>query len=720
MKLVYGASDKANVVALEYSNVNNSVQLFTEPEPGRIVSEYTNIPYYLLCDAPRTPGWTLLNGNLPLKWKKEFATQKEVWEEKRNNPGRNFLHIYDPRDAALVTSGITLFKGLNPNQVSTLSFDIEATGLTHGAESKVLLISNTYKCGPTIIRRLFAYDDYPTEAALLEAWCQWVVEINPTIVTGHNILTYDLPYLNYCARRSGTSLKLGRDGSPLAIDSYESKFRRDGSQFYTYNNCHIYGRHIIDTFFLSIKYDVARRYNSYALKSIIKQEGLEKADRQHYDASLIRHNYAIPEEWRKIRQYAAHDADDALALYELAIPAFFYLNRIIPKTFQNLNNTASGGQLNQLFVRAYLQDGHSIPIPSQPEKFEGAISIGNPGVYENVFKVDVASLYPSIMLQYRVEDRSKDPNGYILTILEHLTEQRLVNKRLGKETGERTYKDLDGAQKIIINSIYGMLGAPGLNFNSPIGAAEVTAKGRDIIQQAIDLALSDEMQIPNGDTDSICVCKGSMFTSGEVRAAFVRGLNSKFPERIKWEDDGFYERVLILRIKNYVLDQNGKRTIKGSALKATLKEPALKAFIEETINELIHKRPEAVSVVYHQYVKEILTLNDISRWASKKTITEAVLEAGRTNEQKVLNALEGTEYAQGDKRYFYFTPTGSLSLVENWDKANPNHDIGTLLDKLYKTIKIFSPVYDISACPNYSLKRNKIRLLSILSSPKVA
>jgi DNA polymerase elongation subunit (family B) len=245
--------------------------------------------------------------------------------------------------------------------------------------------------------------------------------------------------------------------------------------------------------FLSIKYDIGRKYESYGLKNIIKQEGLEKEKRTFYDASKIRENYKDPIEWEKIKQYCIDDAEDALMLFELMIKPFFFLNRSIPRSFQSLMESASGGQLNSMMVRAYLQQGHSIPKPSEKVKYPGAISIGNPGNYSNCVKWDVASLYPSIMLNYRIENKEKDPKGYMLEILDTFTNERLKNKKLAKETGNSYYDSLQNSQKIVINSIYGFLGTDGINFNYPEGAALVTKYGREILEKAIEWATGSKL-----------------------------------------------------------------------------------------------------------------------------------------------------------------------------------------------------------------------------------
>ena len=43
--------------------------------------------------------------------------------------------------------------------------------------------------------------------------------------------------------------------------------------------------------------------------------------------------------------------------------------------------------------------------------------------------------------------------------------------------------------------------------------------------------------------------------------------------------------------------------------------------------------------IINEYIKEIFNVTDISRWCSRKTITENVLNPERTNEQKILDAI---------------------------------------------------------------------------------
>lgn len=667
------------------------------------------IPFFLLADKP-FPGWKQLDGDLPLKYYKEFPSSRNLWDTKKiAPPDTQWLHIYDDRDSALINGGLTYFQGLtNHKDLSILSFDIESTGLNHGPESKVLIISNTYRPAGGVqksIRKLFAYDDYKSTAEFFLDWTKWVREMDPDVIVGHNIYSYDLPYMDYCARRSGVELKLGRDGSALKFNSWESRFRRDQSQFYTYNEARIYGRNLIDTFFLSIKSDIGRQYESYGLKQIIKQENLEVKDREFYDANEIRTNYQNPIEWAKIKRYAEHDADDALALYDLMIPAYFHMAQIVPQSFSNIINRATGSQINQMIIQDYLKVRHSIPIASPAEEYQGADSGATPGIYGKSFKADVASLYPSLMLTYHIEDKEKDPRGSILRILTQLRLERLRNKKQAAQTGQRLYKDLSEARKVLINSMYGFLGTPGLNFNAPDCAAEVTRYGREVLSIAKKWADENQYILVNWDTDSITI---SLKNDSNINPEFIiLGLNKLMPDGISWENDGIFESVVVLKIKNYgLLYTNGKIKLKGSGIKASLKEPALREMISRIMISMLNNRDgREVADIYHGYVTEILSpAIDMKRWAFKRTITDNLKSSTRTNETKVMDALEGEDRLQeGDKYYLYFRPDGTLSTVNNW---KGDHDVVKLLQKLYKTIEIFEPVYPIEFLPNYSLKKN--------------
>jgi hypothetical protein len=231
--------------------------------------------------------------------------------------------------------------------------------------------------------------------------------------------------------------------------------------------------------------------------------------------------------------------------------------------------------------------------------------------------------------------------------------------------------------------------------------------------------LSHNFIICNVDTDSASFCKPDMSPFSEKEQAdLLASLNSLYPSRISWEHDGIYPVFCVLRAKNYILkDEDGKVKTKGSALRNPNKELAFREFIGEIINCLMEDKVGECLEVYNKYVREIHFIQDMNRFCSKKTITDSVLNPKRTNEQKVLDALQGKKVQMGDKVYMYFKSDESSGLAEHW---NNDHDPVVLLKKLYNTIIIFENVLDMTQFTNYALKSHavKVKLHKVLGLPE--
>lgn len=211
------------------------------------------------------------------------------------------------------------------------------------------------------------------------------------------------------------------------------------------------------------------------------------------------------------------------------------------------------------------------------------------------------------------------------------------------------------------------------------------------------------------DTDSISFCKSDFapFSKEELKK-LLSELNAISPDKIVWDDDGYYKTVIALKAKNYILQKfDGTVTYKGSGVKATMKEIALREFIKRIIDEILNETNNFTEV-YNEYVKEIKNIKDISRWSSKKTITPSVLNPKRTTEQKIKDAIAGTEYVEGDKVRMFFLPDETLCLQE---KFNGEYHMDKMLNKLHDTAMLFDFILVTEELfPNYKLKKNKAAL----------
>lgn len=255
--------------------------------------------------------------------------------------------------------------------------------------------------------------------------------------------------------------------------------------------------------------------------------------------------------------------------------------------------------------------------------------------------------------------------------------------------------------------------------------------------------------IVNVDTDAILICKQTQDEwSEDEQNLFIQELNKQFPEKIKFEHDGYYEAVLILASKNYVLKEYGddELKIKGSGLKDQKKEPAIKEMIDKIIKAFIYNQIQDISKIYESYINEIFNITDINRWCQKKTITEPIVRCKgyekydkdqlkalgiRSNETVLWEAIKDEEFIQlGDKFYIFPAILSSKlesktykngktkeKLILNYGNLQPkywngkNHDVEHLLKRIYETMKIFEAVLDLNSYKNYSLTKNYKELL---------
>jgi DNA polymerase elongation subunit (family B) len=299
-----------------------------------VTSVFKPNKYWILSDRDIDGSFVRLKGDLFYRYGTPSRTREEFREMRARWKNLNTFSIWNPEESTMVKDGYAFFQGLKHNQVSILSFDIETNGVTLDKNSYEVLLGNTFRdSNGNITRKLFSHDEYENQQELIRHWCVWVRKMNPSIMCGHNIFGFDLPYLQHC---SGYGLHLGRNDSMMEFEDFESRFRKDGSQFIHYHKARCYGRTLVDTMFLAIKYDVGRKYESYGLKAIIKHEGLERKDRQFYDAGRLKITLIIPMRWSRSRRMPSTMQMTLLLCMILLAPPFFYMAQSIPKTYQEV------------------------------------------------------------------------------------------------------------------------------------------------------------------------------------------------------------------------------------------------------------------------------------------------------------------------------------------------------------------------------------------------
>ena len=700
-----------------------------------------------------------LLGNQSFKYFNEFETKDQQFEFNKRIGFREVYSSMNDLTGQMILHGYNMYKNVSLEDLSVLSFDIETSGLVRNKTSYVYCIGNVFKKAGKLVKKVFREDEYQDDKEMIKDWVKWVQEIDPDVITGHNIINFDLDYLYHC----NNGLDIGKYAKEL-VKGRKRNYRVSGDEKWEYEEIKIFGRQVIDTMFTSVKFDIGRKYPTWGLKPILKYEETQAkqkkiAERDDWEKRLIKHRETrtfidfddlLPKEiWQDIDNrdsfinYCMDDAMESLFLFEKQIVPWFYYCQYVPMSLQEVCLTASGAQIDAFLVRSYLQNGYSIPVASEHKSFLGGISMGIPGIYKNVVKFDVASLYPSVILTQKLYSKNKDPEQHFLKMVEYFTKMRLEYKRKAKETKNPIFEGLQQAFKIIINSSYGVCGTKYLQFNDFNIASKITEGGREILQKGVTWAsgqefgrvqkllkngqpeLDDEdnpkyewilkdgnnvgkgFNISNVDTDSFSFTTGKTLNKEDIELLRT-DLNSLF-NGIIWDDDGYYERFIVLKAKNYILQKKVRESysVKGSGLTDSKREKKLTEFNNKIIEALLKENLDNLFDIYRNYIDDIKNLTDVSGWLKKYKITEAVLDPKRKQEIDIYNAVSRKHNnLQLGERYYMFRGKDDTLLFE--DEFNgQNHCIDTLLEKTYNSLKIFGNVIDIRLFPNYTLTANR-------------
>lgn len=586
---------------------------------------------------------------------------------------------YAPDKQYLTFQDYRMFGNAKFSDIKRLVFDIETTGL-EPTNSKILIISWCTNWGKegTIVGE---------EWQILKEFKETILREDPDCIEGYNIVSFDLPFVLERSKRCSVQFRIGRDNSIPYIG--RERPMRIGANSRNYKPVYIKGRHVVDDMFSTMKHDIApQKFSSYGLKPVARGFGVSFGDdRIEVDRSRMEELFNENED--EIIEYARQDVLECLRVGDIVLPADFYQTQILPMSFQTCLTTGTGTKIDSLLVHKYLDKGYGIPSPQPQQPYEGGyVECKRIGVFHNIIKADVESLYPSLMIKYEIAPKS-DTLGVMLPLLSTFKAERLLNKRLSKDVSltkeTREYHNgLQEAQKILINSFYGYLGSFTSNFNDYDGASEVTRRGREIVQQISEYAEEyygcKTIEI---DTDGVIMSTQEPMGLLEEEG-LISLLDNSLPDGIKLAHDGRYQTMVSIKGKNYVLvDYDGKFYYKGNSLKSRATEPFGLQFLKDIVSFIIQEDKESIFRLYTntltKIVKKEMVWDDIRR-------RERITEATKTSPMKKrLNAI--TELLSvGDHVFVYEKTDGSLGTLEDDFCSCEDYNVLYYCEKVYKFV----------------------------------
>jgi len=398
-----------------------------------------------------------------------------------------------------------------------LSFDIE----THGKNERLLAIS-MYGAG---IDEVLIVDgsgrtmpDKATccvdEFAALEEFCERVRRLDPDVLTGWNIIDFDLSMLQRIAARVRHPFSLGRDHGAMRI--------RKAQGYFGSGQASIPGRLVLDG--IDLLRGAFIRMDDYSLDAVARQvlgEGKAVAGDVRDRVAEIVHNYR-----HDLPAFALYARTDSRLSYEIVRKLNLVRLAFARSQLAGMPPDRVAASIAS-FDFLYLSELEKLKIVAPSVRSDdssvydaqagGHVLEPAAGLHRNVWVFDFKSLYPSIIRTFNIDplsyvaepDAREDlilvPGGAFRrqsAILPRMLDALFPRREAARKSGDDVASN---AIKILMNSFYGVLGTSACRFYNPALANSITGAGREILLWSKRWFESAGFSVLYGDTDSLFV-----------------------------------------------------------------------------------------------------------------------------------------------------------------------------------------------------------------------
>ena len=586
-----------------------------------------------------------------------------------------------PEEQYLVATGRTYFRDLPFDRLHRLQFDLETTGLDPRRD-RIFMVAVRGVAGLTEILEVSGDGD-AAERDLILRLTETIRGEDPDVIENHNLQGFDLPFLDRRAQILGVPLALGRLGPPGLRRRAARRGTDDGTAAGGRVRFMVPGRETIDTLDAVLRYDFAtRELPGHGLKAVARHLGLAGPDREQIRGDQI--YQVFRRDPARVRRYAAADVEEVAALAKVLGGPAFVLARMAPRRYERVADAgAATGIIDPLLVRAYLHAGMALPAHAQGDDTPhsgAALYLFATGVARRIVKADVASLYPSLMREYRIGP-ARDHLGALLALVDRLVDWRLAAKASARAapagSPERYgHEAMSAAMKLVVNSAYGYLAAGGglTRFADVHAANEVTRHGRETLGSICRALAARGVTLLEADTDGVYFAVPEGWAEPDERRV-VSEVAALLPRLVQLEFEGRYAAMLSHEPKNYaLLGYDGTLVLRGVAFRSSRAEPFGEAFLRRAIRRLMADDVAGVREEYlstaRALVRRELTSRDVS---SRVRLTKTPADYHQTRDQRrealyeAMLASRLNRWSVGDRVRLYRTTSGFGVVIERDD-----------------------------------------------------
>ena len=411
-----------------------------------------------------------------------------------------------PASSTLSPKVLSLDIETDPNAQDLLAISI------YGKDLDEVLIVDTHQRVPPTNASL-----YQSEAALLKVFLAKLRHFDPDVITGWNVVGFDLTVLAKIAQRNGVPFEIGRGPGRLRL--------REAQGYFGSGQAIVPGRIVLDG--TDLMRGAFIRQPDYSLEAVARAvlgegKAMSGANEQRHDE--IMRNYET--DLDAFALYARTDARLALEIVEKLKLVSLAVARSKLTGMHMDRVSASIASFDFVYLAELHQQRVCAPsvgegsAPKNESHAGGYVLEPKTGVHQNVWILDFKSLYPSIIRTFNIDPQQYIPestptDGIRLINGAHFTRTRGVLPRIltelthTREAAKASNDDIASqAVKILMNSFYGVLATPQCRFhNSKIGNA-ITTMGRHLLSWTKNWFEEHGYRVLYGDTDSVFVHSG--------------------------------------------------------------------------------------------------------------------------------------------------------------------------------------------------------------------
>lgn len=427
-----------------------------------------------------------------------------------------------------------------------------------GADEVLLVVPPGRACPPGAL-------PCADERQLLATLARRVRQLDPDILTGWNVIDFDLQVLARAAARLGQPLELGRARGALRVTQRGPSTAASAS---------LPGRVVLDGIqLLRGAFIPMEEYSLDHVSRAVLGDGklLSGAHRAEEILALYEDDPAA------LCAYNLKDAQlvlailDRLRLIDLSVAR----SRLTGMPLDRV--AASVASVDFLYLAALHRRG--VVAPSHDADAHGEATAGGhvleplPGLYRGVVSFDFKSLYPSLIRTFQIDplgharaegDVVRAPSGAAFARAPGVLTEILDELFQRREAAKAAFDSVRShAIKILMNSVYGVLGTPACRFYSAELANAITSFGKEVLLWTKARFEQDGRRVLYGDTDSLFVELGPRDDDdGDLQPlaqALVRTVNQDLAahlraaygvqSRLELELDRVYLRLLLPHLR---------------------------------------------------------------------------------------------------------------------------------------------------------------------------